>query len=280
MTAIQNLTPEEISLIEIKRQQDALEKERLALERASRLQKDIDYQKKSMETFRKKMQAEFDAIKKFYSEFDPTQFDLVVSTSKETYKVEHYTNPEDPRSNNFERDIVWSDCVEYQSAHIEHKNKKTFIRVSLNDVNSLSLSGVRGVSSLRKYTKVKTILEKINEELKRYEREEAFKSRKQTAEETCVEYWSQKYPDATIEKETMYTGGYFGQGRFRNWSDAKNEHVGVKITLKNGVIVKLRYDEHLDKWCTHKVQYPIPPVPKGDTEDVVNQLQSMVFQIS
>lgn len=276
------LTPEEIAMIEIKRKREELEKQEQLLKHKQRLDKDIEYQKSLMKKDIADGEAQVKVTQDLFSKgFDTSLFEINISSYSKYYDVWQYMNLDNPKECGFEKETVWKDTATIRNAEIRViGNKNISVRV-IKDRTAwkMELSGVRGVSSLRGYTNPKTVIDKIKEQLRVSNKEALLNDLKKKAEETCIEFWSTKYPTATITKQSLYTGGYWGEGRYRSWSDRKNEHVGVCIVLTNGVTVYVRYEESQDKWFTQQVKYPVPPVPKGEAEDVVNQLSQMQFNI-
>lgn len=84
--------------------------------------------------------------------------------------------------------------------------------------------------------------------------------------------WSETYPGATVEKETIYMGKWRG----RNYDKYHSSCDGVKVTLANGIAIVLR-PYASGEWSIQSVKYPTPTTPTGSSKEVMEALDKMKF---
>jgi hypothetical protein len=84
--------------------------------------------------------------------------------------------------------------------------------------------------------------------------------------------WSETYPGATVEKETIYMGKWRG----RNYDKYHSCCDGVKVTLANGIAIVLR-PYASGEWSIQSVKYPTPTTPTGSSKEVMEALDKMKF---
>jgi hypothetical protein len=278
------LTPAEIELIELKRKQDEIAKQEKELKHKASLEKDIERQKQYMQQEKNTVDVLIQHTKAFFQNgFSADgRFELVYKKYSIAFCVKDYTNQEDPRSNNWERYDYWKESIDLQEAYIRLKDNDNMQITIVKTVRGYEMKLDRGFDwddSRRTYKNVKTVIQKLNNKIAKDDKVTLMLNRKQIALDSCVATWSAKYPGCEVVYEKLYTGGYYGTGSNRRWSDIMNSHVGVCITMPNGIITKVRYSESTDSWTIHNVKYPIPPTPKGDADDVLSQLSKMTFDI-
>lgn len=252
MEAIQ-LSPAEIKLIQIKREQEELAAKEAELKKAAKLEADIIQQQKHIAKLLAQDAEQINAAKAYAKELGK-DWEVIVTQNNQEFKVEgEYINPEDPKACDWKREVEWSHISVRQSAIIRYAKDQTFkVEVKEHWVSSRrsyrsSNKGYKmflyGPSVDYKYqnkaiTKAKTINEKVAEliESKRVQLE--IKQKQKSAIETVVDKMQALYPDATVFKDQGCEKA--GYGRRVNYISYDR----VTISFTNGV--KIAYKVYTD----------------------------------
>ena len=262
----ETLTPAELEMIKVKREQDALALKKAEAEKALHLEKAINGKKSWIETWTKADTSQIKAAKDYLAEFASNQYTLEIDAKTDEAKV--MDNDE----------VVWSEKYLRQTAVIKrgaYKIRVTEYRTYSSKWDSKgTFKGYRMYVSgpkidfkqeSRAYARVSTVNQIIDDAIKQIEREQYMEQCKKDAVRTTVEQMQAKYPKAIVEVGYEFTKSYGPRYQTPTKFDT------VKVTLENGVSVKYRVypDGQLGRLDI--------VFPKHDAWDLLDTLNQMNF---
>jgi hypothetical protein len=249
MSTTVELTPAEIELIQLRREQEELAKKEAELKKAAKLEADIESQKKHIAKLLQQDAEQVQAAHSFNIELGGN-WQVIVNEKMEKFTVKgEYTNPENPGKADYEREILWYTEELRRSAYIQYTPNPTFkIEIKEHWVSSRhsyrsSNKGYKmflyGPDVDYKYQqkaliKAKTVNEKVQELVDAANAKLQMAAKQKSAVETTVEKMSALYPDATIEKGTGYERT--GSGRRTDYFNYDQ----VVISFTNGIKITYR----------------------------------------
>lgn len=253
MSTTVELTPAEIQLIQLKREQDALAQKEAELKKAAKMQEEIAQREKHIKKLQSIDAAQVQATTSFNMELG-LNWEMITTEKMETFKVTgDYLNPEDPKACDYEREIVWQTEALRRSAYIRHKVDPTFKievkehwvsrRQSYRSTNEGYKMFLYGPDVDYKYqskaiVKAKTINEKVEEIMEAKRAKAIAEAKKKSALETTLDKMKSLYPDATIMTGTGYEkSGYGRRTDYTNYDQ-------IVITFPNAV--KITYKVYSD----------------------------------
>jgi len=225
MTKVMELSPAELEMISLKREQEALAQKEKAAKEALQLEKDIADKKAYIAKVTKEDVAQVRAVRDFNVEFD-NQYSVAVKTWDETVNIfGSYIDMD----NSMDRHILWSELFQRQSATIVHKGGYR-IQVSEQIVYTSRYSsrgtskgfkmyidgpGIDYLKSSKAYARVSTVMEKIKEAQDKVQAEIDLKNKQKSSLQTTVDKFKAEYPDADVTTDSgwershgrTYSGG-------------------------------------------------------------------------
>ncbi len=237
------LTPAELEMIALKREQAALAAKHTETVKAIQLEKDIKTKQDYILATKKKDQEQVDATRKYLLDFDGTQYSMDIKTWKETVQVMgDYIN----KDNGFDRHIEWSEEFERQSASISHKygqqikveeqivyNSKWSSRGTSKGYKMyISGVGIEWKQQGQALSKVKSVMEKITAAIDKIDNARKREENKKNALQTTVDRFKAEYPDAEVTTDYGYEAGYDSRGRRSNYSNGERYNL-VQIQFAN-----------------------------------------------
>ena len=225
MTTVE-LTPAEIQLIQLKREQEALVQKEAELKKAAKMQEEIAQREKHIKKLQTEDAAQVQATTSFNMELG-LNWEIIITEKMETFKVNgDYLNPEDPKACDYQREILWQTEALRRSAYITHKVDPTFkIEVkehwvsrrnsyrSSNEGYKMFLYGpdVDYKYQSKAIVKPKTINEKVEEIMEAKRAKVIAEAKKKSVLETTVDKMKSLYPDATVTPGTGYERNNYGR---------------------------------------------------------------------
>jgi hypothetical protein len=229
----ENLTPEEMQLIELRRKEAALKKEQEEIQAQLRLSKDIEYAVKHIDAEIAQGEKQVAAAQKFFNDFSEN-YELKITETDKTKTVEgKYTNPDNPRENNYEREVLWKKEYKVRNAYIKHKLSNAQIFIKEHFVYSKFSSENKGFKMFifynakdTAYTNTKTVMQKIEDNIKAQQEKAEQENKVKNAKQQLVEAWSNVDGVAECKEHDRYIQQYHGKGYTIE---------GVKIKTQNGI---------------------------------------------
>ena len=186
--------------------------------------------------------AQNQAAKAYFASF-PKGAELVELKKSKKFEVTgEYTNTENPYSNGYEREILWTKTVDYIDCQILFKSNVIYVREHIVYTRYAYRGTNKGYkmainSDDKKYTRVSTVVTKIEDEIK--EKQDAAKAReaKKNALQNTVDAFTKKYPDAKITTDYAYGKTWKRGAMHTNYDDRYDI---VKVEFCYGVSVSYR----------------------------------------
>jgi len=241
------LTPAELEMIKINREKAELAAKEAAAKKQVQLEKDIAGRKELMQKTMKMDADQVKATQDFCNSLG-AGYKLEIATREEKVIVTgDYTNPEDPASDGYRREIVWQDAFNRQSAKIVYKGYS--IRVEEQIVYSskwasrgtsngfkmyVSGPGLNWKDESRAYTRITTVKAKIKDAIDSIKAEEDYKNKQKGALQLTVDKFQSEYPDAEVSTDKGYERGYG-----RSYADGIT-YDKVSIKFANGASIAYR----------------------------------------
>ena len=239
------LTPAELEMIALKREQEVLAAKHTETVKAIQLEKDIKAKQDYITATKNKDAEQVKAAKNYLIAFDH-QYSLDIKTWKETVQVMgDYIN----KDNGFDRHIEWSEEFERQSASISHKYGQQ-IKVEEQIVYSSKWSsrgtskgykmyisgvGIEWKQQRQALSKVKSVMEKITAAIDKLDNARKREENKKNALQTTVDRFKAEYPDAEVTTDYGYETSYDSSGRRSYSSFSSGERYNlVQIQFANG----------------------------------------------
>ena len=282
MTQTLELTPAELEMIALKREQEVLAAKHTETVKAIQLEKDIKAKQDYITATKTKDAEQVKAAKNYLIAFDH-QYSLDIKTWKETVQVMgDYIN----KDNGFDRHIEWSEEFERQSASISHKYGQQ-IKVEEQIVYSsswrsrgtskgykmyISGVGIEWKQQRQALSKVKSVMEKITAAIDKLDNARKREENKKNALQTTVDRFKAEYPDAEVTTDYGYETSYDSRGRRSNYSNGERYNL-VQIQFVNGA--RIAYKVYPDGSLS-RVSFNLPGSKDEDT--FRNNLSQMNFK--
>lgn len=234
------LTPAELKLIEITREKEALAKAEAAAKKAMQLEKDIQAHEAGIAKLLAEYKAQNQAANEYFKAF-PKEAELMnLAKSREFKLTGDYTNPENPSENNWEREVLWSKTVNYTDCQILFKSNVVYVREHIVYSSSWKSRGTNKGwkmsinSDDKKYTRVSTVVTKIEDEIRVKEAAVKAVEAKKSALQNAVDKLTKEFPEAKIALDYAH-GQTWSRGAMKtDWNDRFDV---INVTLTNGIIV-------------------------------------------
>ena len=274
MTNTVELTPAELEMIKVKREQEALAKKEAEAKQAIQLEKDIKEREAQIAAIQKKDLEQIAAAKAYQAELGG-MYTVKIETWEETKQVMgDYIN----RENGFDRHILWSKTYDRQSAKIE-RNSDYHIKVTEQIVYSSRWS-TRGTSkgfkmqvygpglgdNNRMYSRASKVIEVIKEAMDLIDARKKAEEAKKNAVQTTVDRFKAEYPDAEVTTDKGWERSY---GR-RGYDGVTYDMVRVKFANGCSIAYRVYGDGSLSR-----VSFNLPG--KGDEAIFMKNLSQMKF---
>ena len=241
MTNTVELTPAELEMIKVKREQEALAKKEAEAKQAIQLEKDIKEKEAYIVKVQRQDAEQVAATKKFANELG-SMYKLEISEAENTVQVMgDYID----RENGFDRHILWSKTFTRQSAritrsqwwitvseHITYASK--WSRTGTSNGYKMELHGPEMGSNNRQYTRTSKVNELINDAIDTIESRKKAEEAKKNAVQTTVDRFKTEYPDAEVTTDRGWEKSY---GR-RGYDGVTYDMVRVKFA--NGCSIAYR----------------------------------------
>lgn len=231
----ETLTPAELEMIKIKREQDALALKKAEAEKALQLEKDIDLKKQHIARIVKSDEAQIAAAKEFQAELGPLYVveidaktnESVVMDKEEVFWSEKYLKQTAVIKRHFGTYKIHVN--EYKTYSSKWDNRGTFKGYRMY----VSGPGLDYKQETRSYTRTSKVNEIILDAIREIERIEYIENCKKSALSTAVNQMQKTYPGATVKVDYEYSKSY---GK----STIGTKYDTVQITFLNGASIKYR----------------------------------------
>ncbi len=237
------LTPAELEMIKVKREQFELAKKEEEAKKAIQLEKDIAARKEYITKTKAKDQEQIAAAKDYLSQL-ASMYALSITTRNETVQIMgDYID----KANGFDRHILWSEVFERQTAcikrdsytiqieeHITYSSKWSSRGTSQGYKMYVSGLGIEWKQERRAYSRTTKVNEIIKAAIDKIDSERKLAESKKNAVQATVDRFTAEYPDAEVATDRGWEKGY---GR-RSWEGTTYDMVRVKFT--NGCSIAYR----------------------------------------
>ena len=247
MTTTLELTPAELEMVALKREQEALAKKEADLKKQAQMEKEVaerkQYMAKTIATCNRQVQA----VKDFAADLGKG-YEVVVTVHEDECKVTgDYLNMEKPSECGYEREILWSEKFNKESARIKYGNYTICVEeqivygshwssrgTSKGYKMYVSGPGIDWKEERRALGRVSTVKEKIKTAMDKIQAEENHKNAQKNALEKTVDRFKSEYPDAEVTTDRGWEKGY-----------GSNRYVGttydmVRVKFANGCSIAYR----------------------------------------
>lgn len=236
------LTPAELEMIKVKREQFELAKKEEEAKKAIQLEKDIAALKEKITKTKAKDQEQIAAAKDYLSQLG-VGYTLSIDTWNETVQIMgDYID----KANGFDRHILWSEVFERQAASLKRDSYTIQIveQITYGKWSSRGTSqgykmhvvgpGIEWKQQNRFYSRAAKVNEVIKEAIDKIDSERKAAEAKKNAVQATVDRFTVEYPDAEVTTDKGWEKGY---GR-KNWQGTTYDMVRVKFT--NGCSIAYR----------------------------------------
>ncbi len=245
MTNVIELSPAELEMIKLKREQAALAEKEAEAKKALELEKNIKAKQDIIAANKKKDQEQIAAARKYLLDFDTTQYSLDINTRHETVQVTG-----DYIDKFFNRNILWSEVYGRQWAVISHKNGQK-VKVDEQIVYSygwrtkgeskgykmyISGPGIEYKQEGQALSRVKSVMKKIKAANEVIESKRKHEENKKNALRVTVDRFKAEYPDAEVTTDYSYDKVY---GSSRSYSSGERYDI-VRTKFVNGANIVYR----------------------------------------
>jgi hypothetical protein len=234
MTTEIQLTPAELEMIKIKREQQELKKKEDELLEQAQLEKDIAYAEKNAAKKIADDNDQINATLDFFKHF-PKEYTYIVDEFEDRVQVARW-NKESKQS-----DVVWIKTFTRRKARF--KNGLYGVAVSWHTPNSrfkiagewkMFITGPGFIFGNKGYTRYKTVIEKIKEVNDGIAAKAKLEDDKKDAVKTAFKQITDTYPNATVV--IGESGDRHNYGRKSEWVS----YPTIAVNFDNGVMIKYR----------------------------------------
>ena len=211
------LTPAELEMIKVKREQLELAKKEEEAKKAIQLEKDIEGRKEHIKKSIAKDQEQIAAVKNYLSEF-ASMYTLDISTWNETVQVMgDYID----RANGYDRHILWSEVFERQTASIKrgsytikvleqitYSSKWSSRGTSQGYKMYVSGPGIEWKQERRAYSRTTKVNEIIKAAIDKIDSERKLAESKKNSVQATVDRFTAEYPDAEVTTDKGWENSY------------------------------------------------------------------------
>lgn len=247
-TEVHYLSPAELEMIKLKREQEELAKKELEAKKALQIEKDIAAAELQLAKTMKEDEEQVAATVKYLEELVncSPQYVIEIVDSQNVIEVKgDYINPDNPKEANYNRVVVWSKTYPRKVAHINYGNYKVrvakhFTYKSYRSVDNgykmfISGDGIDYNRNNRPYAKAKTVHEVFTDAIKSIQEKKELQEKKKNALSTTFEKMKLLYPNAKIVEgydfEKNYNPRKYGYGE---------RYDTITITLPNNITITYR----------------------------------------
>ena len=259
-----NLTPAELEMIQVKRQQEELAAKKAAAQKQLAIENEIKRAEIQVQGYLKKDTEQAKAAKEFAASVAGSK--VVIETNKRQYNATY--GGETVKVFNYTETNVYLTLNGYTIGVKEHivYSKWSYRGSSRGYKMYVSGPGIDYKTSQRGYKNGKKVVELIEETIEQRNAQELYKNKQKNAVETAVANLMEQFPNAKVES---------GRGcKINPYASASNrymEYDKIEVTLENGVQVEYRVyaDGALERMSLR--------FPKHSTAELLFQLNEMKF---
>lgn len=247
MTKVMELSPAELEMINLKREQAALAEKEAKAKKALQLEKEIADHRAFITKLTIKDAAQVKACQDFNVEFD-NQYSVVINTWEEAKEIKgDYIDPEH-KDDNYIRETLWKETFERKSATIKHKAGYT-IQVDEQIVYSsswrstgtskgykmyVSGPGIEYKQERQALSRPSSVMEKVKKAMEKVAEEIAYKNKQKGSLQTTVDKFKAEYPEAEVTTDRGYE-----RAHGRSYSDGTSYDM-VRVKFVNGAQIAYR----------------------------------------
>ena len=236
------LTPAELEMIKVKREQEALAKKEAEAKQAIQLEKDIKKREELIIQEQKKDQMQLEAANTYAAELG-SMYTVKTEERTSTAKISgDYLNPSNPKECDYKRVVLWSKEYTRKSAWIVRGEYKILIeehttfssRYDYRGTSQgfkMSITGPGIDFNNRKYSRASKVNEIIQNAISDVEQKAKAKEQKANALNNVKQRMKQTYPTAKIDESYDYERSYKSLG---------DRYDTLILTFENGICVTYR----------------------------------------
>ena len=280
------LSREELELVKVKREEIS----QLKAEYQKRIDKDIQEKKERNErivsTIKHNQELQILAARRFINEMSDPDFTLFIKEWEDEsrsilwdYDYERIPirdkNGEQTKTIASEIFFTRKEAyIKYRNQPIKYENLYVMVTYSLGGEYRMRINGVDYKTENKSYKRVSTVMDKVKTH---YERKNKEKIEDRLIEEFVVNLIENPpYKDSVVKRKVVYQGGYSGN----SYNKFMYSHVGVEITLQNGIKIECRVFVSRNEAMLSRHSIVLPDKLGSTTMDVLECLNKVEFQVN
>lgn len=241
------LTPAELEMIRVKREQFELAKKEEEAKKAIQLEKDIKAKEEYITKTIAKDAEQIAAAKAYQADLG-SMYTVEIKEWEEEVKVTgEYINKADPSKDGYEREVLWSKTFTRQFAWIVRGSYKIKVEEQITYSSKwssrgtsqgykmyISGPGIEWKQERRAYARVAKVNEVIKAAIDQIDYEMKAAEAKKNALQTTVDRFTAEYPDAEVTTDKGWTQGYGSRRHISTPYDI------VRVKFANGCSIGYR----------------------------------------
>ena len=230
------LTPAELELIQVKRQQEELAAQEAAVQNQLAIEKEIARVKLQVEGYIKQEAQQVKAAGEFALQIPSSKLhiDTRELAANASYKGEVVDTIK------YQEQVAYLTIGEYKVSVKEHivYSKFSYRGSSRGYKMYVSGQGIDYKTNNRGYKNTQKVVELIQDTIEEVKAKEAHANKQKNAVATAIAELTQQFPDATIKQERGYTTNHYA-----SHSNRYQEYDKLVVALNNGIVIEYRVYE-------------------------------------
>jgi len=258
------LTPAELELIQVKRQQEESNAQKAAVQNQLAIEKEIARVKLQVDGYIKQEAQQVKAAGEFALQMPSST--LHVDTRDLESKVTY--NGELVDTIKYQEQVAYLTIGKYKVSVKEHivYSKYSYRGSSRGYKMYVSGQGIDYKTENRGYKNAKKVVELIEDTIEEIKAKEVHANKQKNAIQTAIAELTQQFPDATIKQERGYKTNYYSTA-----SNRYQEYDKLVVVLKNKIVIE--YQVYSDGQLSRlNIAFP-----KHETVELISMLNNMEF---
>lgn len=258
------LTPAELELIQVKRQQEELAAQEAAVQNQLAIEKEIARVKLQVDGYVKQNAQQVKAAGEFALQM-PSSI-LHIDTRELSDNVSY--NGEVHENVKYQQQVAHMTIGEYKVSVKEHMvySKYSYRGSSRGYKMYVSGQGIDYKTENRGYKNTQKVVELIENTIQEVKAKEAHTNKQKNAVATAIAELTQQFPNATVRQERGYNTNYYASASQRH-----QEYDKLVVTLENGIMIEYRVYE------SGQLSRTNISFPQHETMELISLLNNMEF---
>jgi len=280
------LTNEELELVKVKREEIAQLKEKHQKQLDKDIQDKIEMNERRVNTLLSGQEQQIIAARRFVDEMNDPDFTLFIKEWEDEsrsilWDYDYQRNPIRDKNGEQTKTIASEIKLTRKQAYIKFKNQpitygNLYVMVTAHSYQEwrMSINGVDYKTEMKSYKRVSTVMDKVKTH---YERKNKEKIEDRLIEEFVVNLIENPpYKDSVVKRKVVYQGGYSGN----SYNKFMYSHVGVEITLQNGIKIECRVFVSRNEAMLSRHSIVLPDKLGRTKREVIECLNKVEFQVN